>query len=248
LNNNETLEKMSQMRLSGMKSQYELILSTRQSSELTNDEFLSILIESEYEDRINRRTKRYIKAAKFRYQASIAEIDFHSQRNLDKTKIIRLASCDFIKKGESLIITGPTGSGKSYITFALGNQACMKGYKVLYYNMNKLFSMLKMQKADNTDVKEKAKIAKHDLLILDDFGLKHLDTANRFALLEIIEDRHSLKSTIITSQLPVSEWHNVIGDATIADAILDRIVHTAHRVELNGSSMRKVQSRKLQEE
>ena len=239
MNNNATLEKMSEMRLTGIKDAWLLMLDSRQSGSLTNDEMLAMLIESEYNYRQNRRHERLLKAARFRYNAAVEEIDFRSERNLDKTEMLRLAGCDFIRKKESIIITGATGAGKSYLASALGHQACAAGFKVLYYNIEKLFTKLKMLKADATDIKEKERIEKHDLLILDDFGLQRLDTENRLNLLEIIEDRHGRKSTIITSQLPVSQWHEVIAEPTIADAILDRIVHTAHRIELKGSSMRK---------
>jgi DNA replication protein DnaC len=138
-----------------------------------------------------------------------------------------------------VIITGPTGSGKSFLASALGHQACQDGFKVLYYNLGKLFAKLRIMKADTSDIREKDRIEKHDLLILDDFGLEMLDTQDRITLLEIIEDRHGKRSTIITSQLPVAKWYDVIGDPTIADAILDRIVHTAHRIELIGESLRK---------
>lgn len=239
MNNNATLEKMSEMRLTGIKDAWLLMLDSRQRGTLTNDEMLAMLIESEYNYRQNRRHERLLKAARFRYNAAVEEIDFRSERNLDKTEMLRLAGCDFIRKKESIIITGATGAGKSYLASALGHQACAAGFKVLYYNIEKLFTKLKMLKADATDIKEKERIEKHDLLILDDFGLQRLDTENRLNLLEIIEDRHGRKSTIITSQLPVSQWHEVIAEPTIADAILDRIVHTAHRIELKGSSMRK---------
>jgi len=239
MNNSETLEKMSTMKLHGMKQAFALSMEANQSGKMTSDELIAILIEAEYNDRQNRRLERLLKAAKFRYRSSVEEIDFSHNRNLNKNEILRLASCDFISKKESIIITGPTGVGKSYLASALGHQACINGYKVLYYNIYKLFTMLKMLKADASDIREKAKIEKHDLLILDDFGLQELDTENRLSLLEIIEDRHGRKSTIITSQLPVLKWHEAIGDETIADAILDRIVHTAHRIELKGGSLRK---------
>lgn len=239
MNNSETLEKMSSMKFHGMKQAFELSMEVNQSGKMTSDELIAILIEAEYNDRQNRRLERLLKAAKFRYRASVEEIDFSHNRNLNKNEILRLASCDFISKKESIIITGPTGVGKSYLASALGHQACINGYKVLYYNIYKLFTRLKMLKADASDIMEKAKIEKHDLLILDDFGLQELDTENRLSLLEIIEDRHGRKSTIITSQLPVLKWHEAIGDETIADAILDRIVHTAHRIELKGGSLRK---------
>lgn len=239
MNTSETLEKMSQMKLHGMKQALELSMQAGQTGKLTSDELLAILIEAEYNDRQNRKLTRLLKAAKFRYRASVEEINFSHSRNLDKNEILMLATCDFIRKKENIIITGPTGVGKSYISSALGHQACIEGYKVLYFNIYKLFTRLKMLKADGTDIKEKTKIEKHDLLILDDFGLQKLDTENRLAFLEMIEDRHGIKSTIITSQLPVAEWHEPIGDATIADAILDRIVHKARRIELKGDSMRK---------
>ena len=245
MNTAETLEKMTEMRLFGMKQAYDLSLQSSDSGRMTNDELITLLVETEYNDRHNRRTQRNLKAAKFRYRSSIEEIDFSSNRNLDKGQFLRLATCDYIKKNESLIITGSTGAGKSYLASALGHQACLFGCKVKYYNINKMFTSLKMLKVDNSDIKEKAKIEKYDLLILDDFGLQQLDTENRLSLLEIIEDRHGIKSTIITSQLPVAQWHDAIGDATIADAILDRIVHTAHRIELKGGSMRKI--KRLQE-
>lgn len=239
MNTSETLEKMSQMRLRGMKDTYVLHLETAHSEKMSNDEIVALLVETEYADRQNRKTERLMKNAKFRYAASVAEINFTRNRNLDKSQIIRMASCDFIKKGTDLLITGPTGTGKSFLASALGNEACIRGYRTLYTNIMKLFSSLKMAKADGSHIKELLKIEKTDLLILDDFGLQKLDTENRLRLLEIIEDRHGRKSTIITSQLPVSAWHDPIGDATIADAILDRIVHNSLRIEINGGSMRK---------
>ena len=239
MNNNATLEKMCEMKLTGMKDAWSLMLDSRQSGSLTNDELLAMLIEAEYIYRQNRRLERLLKTARFRYRATVEELDFRPDRNLDKNEVLRLATCDFIRKSESIIITGATGAGKSYIASALGHQACINGFKVLCFNIAKLFTKLKMMKADNSDIKEKTKIEKHDLLILDDFGLQRLDTANRLAMLEIIEDRHGVKSTIITSQLPVSKWHEAIAEPTIADAILDRLVHTAHRLELKGSSLRK---------
>ena len=247
MNTAETMEKMSLMRLLGMKQAYSLYLETGHSSKMTDDELVALLIETEHADRQNRKTERLLKNAKFRYKASVEEIEFKPERDLDKSELLRLATCDFIKKKENIIITGPTGAGKSYIASALGHQSCMIGYKVLYYNIGKLFSRLKMLQADTSDIKEKLKIEKQDLLILDDFGLQGLDTENRLTLLEIIEDRHERKSTIITSQLPVVRWHEVIGDPKIADAILDRIVHNSIRIEIKGGSMRKKKNAQLQE-
>ena len=152
---------------------------------------------------------------------------------------MRFAECDFIDKAENILITGCTGIGKSYIASALGNKACLKGYKVFYMNIKKLFTKLQMMKADGSYLREISRIEKQDLLILDDFGLQPLDNQNRAALMELIEDRHDRRSTIITSQLPVKEWYDVIGEKTVADAILDRLVHDAHRLELEGDSMRR---------
>lgn len=216
-------------------------------SKMTNDEMISLLIDSEWDDRNNRRIERQMRNARFRYKANMEQLHFDIDRNLDKNQMMRLAECTFIEKKENLLITGSTGIGKSYIASALGNQACMLGYKVLYTNASKLFSKLKMAKADGSYIREVAKIERLDLFILDDFGLQPLDGYNRSALMEIIEDRHGSRSTIITSQLPIAQWYDVIGEQTIADAILDRIVHDAHRLELSGDSLRKKQKNKLDE-
>jgi DNA replication protein DnaC len=247
MNTSQTLSQMAELRLHGMREAYSLHLSTSYSSKITEDELITLLIEAEYTDRQNRKTERLVKGAKFRYDASIEEIEFTAERNLDKSTLLRLATCNFIKSAENIIITGATGVGKSFIASALGNQACLQGYKVLYTNISKLFSKLKMLRADRSDLREKERIEKNDLLILDDFGLEELDLENRLALLEIIEDRQGRKSTIITSQLPVSSWHSVIADQTIADAILDRIVHNSNRIEIKGNSMRKKKNARLQE-
>lgn len=233
------LNKMAKMKLFGMLGSFKTIIETGKNHSLTNDEFVSMLIQSEWEDRENRKISRYLKAARFRYQASIEEIDFSAQRDLDKNKILRFSDCSFIQRKENILITGSTGLGKSYISTALGHQACLKGFRTLYFNAQKLFPRLKMLKADGTYLNEIKKIEKHDLLILDDFGLQKLDSYARMALLEIIEDRHGVKSTIISSQLPVDKWYEIIGENTIADALLDRMVNTSHRINLKGESMRK---------
>jgi len=199
-----------------------------------------MLIEAEWDDRLNRNIERRLRNARFRYQSNIEHIDFGSDRNLDRNQVMRFAECSYIRKHENILITGSTGIGKSYLATALGHQACILGFKVYYANMAKLFSKLKMGKADGSYIREISKIERQDLLILDDFGLLPIDNQNRSALMEIIEDRHTKASMIITSQLPVNAWHEVIGEKTIADAILDRIVHDAHRIELKGESMRKI--------
>lgn len=162
------------------------------------------------------------------------DVNYEASRNIDRNLMNRLADCTFVQRNENLLITGSTGIGKSYIATALGYQACIQGYRVLYASTPKLFAKLKMAKADGTYIKEIAKLERQQLLILDDFAIQPFDAQSRAALMEIIEDRHGKTSLIITSQLPVSVWYDVIGDKTIADAILDRIVHDAHRMEMNG--------------
>jgi len=237
--NTETLEKMGYMKLHGMQRMFQSILENNHQQQLTPDEYISMLIQAEWEDRESKKLQRRLRAARFRYQASVEEINFHHQRNLEKNMILRFTDCTFISRGENILITGPTGVGKSFIASALGKQACLKGYKVIYQNLQKLFSSLKISKADGSYMKEIDRIEKQDLLIIDDFGLQTLDSHNRMMLLEIIEDRHGKKSTIISSQLPADKWYDVIGESTIADAILDRLLNCSHKIELKGESMRK---------
>lgn len=237
--NEETLQKMKQMKFYGMTAAFRSVIAEERMATLTTDELVAMLVEAEWDDRNNRRIDRNLRNARFRYRANLQQTHFDINRNLDKNLFMRLAECSFIDKSENVLITGSTGIGKSYIASALGNQACTIGYKVIYANSNKLFARLKMAKADGSYIKEIARIERQDLLILDDFGLQPFDSYSRAALMEIVEDRHGKKSTIIASQLPVTGWHDIIGEATLADAILDRIVHDAHRIELVGESLRK---------
>ena len=234
----KNLEQMNLMKFYGMATAYQSIIQGKQT--FTNDELISMLIQAEWEDREARKIRRHLKAARFRYHAAVEEITYQPDRILDKTLMTRLTDCSFIKRHENILITGPTGVGKSFISSALGNQACHKGFKVLYFNTQKLFTRLKMSKADGSYMREINRIEKQDLLILDDFGLQEMDNQKRMAFLEIIEDRFDIKSTIISSQLPVSKWYDVIGESTIADAILDRVVNGAHRIDLIGDSLRKI--------
>lgn len=235
---------MRQMKFFGMVRAFRTSIENGSMIQMTGDEMVSMLIDAEWDDRNNRRIERQMRNAKFRYKANIEQLHFDIDRNLDKNQFMRMAECTFIGRKENLLITGSTGIGKSFIASAIGNQACTLGFKVLYANTTKLFTRLKMAKADGSYIREIAKIERQDLLILDDFGLQPLDASNRSVLMEIIEDRHGNRSTIITSQLPVAQWHEVIGEQTIADAILDRIVHDAHRMELVGESIRRRQRNK----
>lgn len=232
------------MKFFGMVRAFRTSIENGSMIQLTGDEMVSMLIDAEWDDRNNRRIERQMRNAKFRYKANIEQLHFDIDRNLDKNQFMRMAECTFIGRKENLLITGSTGIGKSFIASAIGNQACTLGFKVLYANTTKLFTRLKMAKADGSYIREVAKIERQDLLILDDFGLQPLDASNRSVLMEIVEDRHGNRSTIITSQLPVAQWYEVIGEQTIADAILDRIVHDAHRMELVGESIRRRQRNK----
>jgi DNA replication protein DnaC len=231
---------MKELRLHGMHRAFETTLGPNgMGTDYTNDEIIAYLVQCEWDDRHNRRIERLTRSARFRYTAVMEAVDYRPSRQLDKNQVQRIGSCGFIKKKENVLITGSTGVGKSYLASAIGHQACSMGKKVMYFNTAKLFTMLKTSKADGSYPKQIGKLEKQDLLILDDFGLKPLDNINRHALMEIIEDRHGQRSTIIASQLPVSKWHDIIGERTLADAILDRLVHTAHRIDIKGESMRR---------
>ena len=230
---------LKQLRLIGMSHRWEALMETRQHHELSLSEGLEILLQSEEEDRANRRFERLKRTAKFRYSATVEELSYGTSRGLNKSQITELATGQYLTKGESVLITGATGCGKSFVASALGHRACAQSTKVLYFNTQKLLIKTKMARLDGSIFKLFERIAKAGLLILDDFGLTHLDKQQQMDLMEIIEDRHGKYSTIIASQLPVKSWYEIIGEATIADAILDRLVHTSHRIELKGNSLRK---------
>jgi DNA replication protein DnaC len=230
---------MQSLRLPGMRAAYEGLVYTKNLHSVGNDELLNLLLQAEWDERENSKVSRRLQNAKFRMRASIEEIDFVTPRGLDKTQILRFTDGSFIKHAENILVTGQTGVGKSYIASALGHHACQLGYKVCYFIAQKLFLMLRMSKADESYLRQLKRLEKQDLLIIDDFGMQPLDDMSRMMLLEIIEDRHQRSSTIIASQLPVEKWYDVIGESTVADAILDRLVHTSHRIELSGESMRK---------
>jgi DNA replication protein DnaC len=240
--NEQTIEKMKTMKMHGMVRAFRTSLESGSTDKWTADELVSMLIDSEWDERYNRKLDRNVKNAHFRYKAAVEQINFDASRELNKNHVLRLADCDFVDKMENVLITGSTGIGKSYIASAIGHQACSLGYKVLYEHTSKLFARLKMGKADGTYLKEITRMEKQELLIIDDFGIQPLDQQSRTILMEIIEDRHGKRSTLITSQVPVNKWHEVIGEQTIADAILDRIIHDAHRLELKGESLRKKRS------
>lgn len=238
--NTDTLDKMKRMKLLGMHRAFKTSLENGRGETYTADQMVELLTEAEWDERQNRSIDQRIKRARFRYRAALEDVQYGADRGVDKNQILRFADCTFIDKSENILITGSTGIGKSYLASALGHHACSRGYRVAYYNVAKFFSRLKMAKADGTYIKEMARVERQQLLILDDFGIQPFDAQSRSMLMELIEDRHGKGSVIITSQVPVSKWYEVIGEQTIADAILDRIVHQAHRLELRGESRRKV--------
>lgn len=230
---------MKQMRLSGMAQMHYTNTTNNINMDYTIDQYITMLVDQEWENRQNRKIQNLIKTARFRYPATIRDIDYTSSRQLDKNTFERLASLDFVRNHENLIITGATGTGKSYLAQSLGHQACIMLMKTLYFNTNRLMSHLKLSRLEGTYSKTLATLEKSDLLILDDFGLNALDNQDRQALMDIVETKHERSSMIISTQIPVSGWHELIGEPTIADAILDRIVHSSHRIQLKGESMRK---------
>ncbi len=239
MTNEATFEKMQQMKLVGMLHAFRQTMEPTFTKSFSADELIAHLIDAEWEERYNRKLARLLKAANFRYKATFEQIDFSQPRKLDKNLMLRLSRCQWLNKAENVLITGATGVGKSFIASAVGHQACLEGFRVLYFNSLKLFSKLKFAKADGSYDKELNKIKKQNLLILDDFGLHPIDEQSKLILLELLEDRYGQSSTLIASQFPVKSWYDVIANPTIADAILDRLVHNAHQIQLKGDSMRK---------
>ena len=200
---------------------------------------LGLMVDRETTERANRRLTTRLKKAKLRQQACFEDIEFRTPRGLDKKLMLSLASCDWIKKAINILITGATGTGKSYLACALAHKACLEGYTARYLRLPRLMEAITISRADGSYGKLMLDLARTDLIILDDWGLAAMTKPQRHDLLEILEDRHGLKSTLITSQLPVEAWHEYIADPTLADAILDRLVHNAYKINLKGESMRK---------
>lgn len=238
-----TIIQLRQLKLSGMANA--LVTQQEQASTyegLSFAERLQLLADHEQNDRENRKQQRLLKAAQLKIAAHPQDIDYQHPRGLQQSQMATLLQCDFINKQQNLLLTGPCGSGKTYLACALSHAACMKGYRVKYYRLSRLLLELAQTKADGSYTKALQNLAKLDVLILDDWGLEPLDGAQRNDLMEIMDDRNGSSSTIIISQLPTDQWYQSIGDNTLADAILDRLMHNAHRIKLKGESMRKLQA------
>jgi len=233
-----TLEKLRSLKLSGMANALEEQIQM-DTKELNFEERLGLLVDREVTVRRNRKLQTLLKKAKLRLNASIEDIDYRHPRGLDKSLILSLASCQWVKDHNNILITGPTGVGKSYLACALAQKACREGCRTLYFRLPRLLQELTMARGDGRYAKMLINLAKNDLLVIDDWGLVPLNDHGRRDILEILEDRHNIRSTIVTSQLPQNNWHEIIGDPTLADAILDRLVHNAYKINLKGESMRK---------
>ena len=238
-----TLDKLHALKLTGMAAALADQSATPDITDLSFEERLGLLVDREITERDNRRMSSRLRRARLRHNAILEDLDYRNSRGLDKGLVQSLASCQWVKEHLNVLITGPTGVGKTWLACALAHKACREGYTAQYVRLTRLLRELTIAKGDGQYSKLLTSLAKVDVLILDDWGLMKLSAENRRDLLEVLEDRHGRRSTIATSQLPIEEWHGVIGDATLADAILDRLVHNAYKINLRGESMRKQQAK-----
>ena len=235
----QTLQLLSEMRMLGFARALREQLKSDEYDKLSFEERVSMLVDTEHADRESRKLSRRLQQAKLREKACLEDLDYQHPRGLDKTLVRRLATCKWVGKHQNVILSGPTGVGKTYIACALADQGCRGGMTAIYRRMPRLLNELHLARADGSYSKLLARFAKTDVLVVDDWGIAPLSDQERRDILEVFEDRHGTRSTIIATQLPVDAWHAYIGEPTIADAILDRLVHNAHRIQLKGGSLRK---------
>ena len=241
-------EQLKMLRCQGMIDALQEQLATPDIHQLPFEERLALLVDRECILRENRRLTNRLRQARLKVEACLEDIDYQSPRGLSKSIMTRMALCQWITNKQNLLITGPTGTGKTYLACAFANQACRQGFTARYIRLPRLFQTLEIAKGDGSYAKLMDTLAKTQVLILDDWGVSPMSDTHRRDFLEIVDDRYNQTSTLITSQLPVILWHETIADATLGDAILDRLVHNAHRIDMTGESMRKKQAKKLAEE
>lgn len=238
MNTQITLDRLSELKLEGMSKAYKALLEMPVQNQPSLNQFMARLAEAELQERTARRTALYLRQSKLRYDAILEQVHCNAERNLTQDKLLMIADCGFIERAENILISGKTGTGKSYLACAIGRQSCALGYKTLYFGINRFLEKISMAKLDGTYIKLLNQIEKAHLIIIDDFGLHPLNGSTRRAVLQILEDRYGIKSTIIISQLPVAKWYEYIGESTISDAIMDRLAGNAHRFDLEGPSLR----------
>lgn len=236
----QTLDRLHEMRLKGLADEFAAQTEQPEIRELSFEERLGLLVDAEYTYRQDRRLTRLLREARLRIPACMEDIDYRHQRGLDRPLLQSLAQCRWVRSHQSVLITGPTGCGKTYIACALANAACRQGFRARYYRLARFMAELATAKGDGTHPKLLQKLARTDVLILDDWGLAPLTETESRELLEVIDDRVQSRSTVIASQLPIAEWHDTMSDPSAADAILDRLVHGAYKITLGGESMRKI--------
>lgn len=239
----QTIAKLEEMKLYGMKKAYEERRAKPDHKDLSFDEFFSLVVDDEHISRQNRKLKRLMNDARFKLSnANLEDIDYRQPRGLQKNSVLNLQNTTWLENHQNILVTGPTGVGKTFLACAYGSFACRQGYTALYYRWPRLFGDMYSSRGEGRYMKHLRRLAKADVLVIDDFGLNPLSDTDRKDFLEVIEDRYLAGSTIIASQLPIKEWHEFIGEKTIADAIMDRILHLSYKFELKGGSMRKRQN------
>jgi len=240
--NQQTIEKLHALKLIGMAEAFQDQLSQPDIGRLSCEERFGLIVDRQWTWKEDCRMQRYLKQAKLKLNACVEDIDYKTPRGIDQSAMMRLISCDWIRQHQNIIITGPTGAGKTFLACALANKACREGYRTFYIRSPKLYYELAVSRGDGSYGQLINRLARTQILVIDDLGLAPMTDSERRDLLEVIEDRHGSASTIVTSQLPIENWHEHIGDPTIADAILDRLIHNAHKIKMKGGSMRRKHS------